>query len=240
MVHALGIGYFAVVVALGYAQLFARGARPHPTYRRTLIGLVLLASPAVLLDAFGDRAGISALTADRRAEFLWPWTVWTVAATLAFWFAAIIGRKLAARPIDEAWRRASATRTQDRRKLCALAIFAGVTEEFFMRGYFLALLVTVTGSALAALSSVTLVFGLLHHYRGGAGCSSGDGGGYGLRHFCSCDWHATAGDRRTCWRESGVRYLERGDLAPMEVGRLGSSMSRPNVIEEADGVPAAR
>ncbi len=38
-----------------------------------------------------------------------------------------------------------------------------------MRGYFLALLVTVTGSALAALSSVTLVFGLLHHYRGGLG-----------------------------------------------------------------------
>lgn len=134
-------------------------------YRKSAVGIATVAGITLVLDLGSGGAGISAIKVEP-AQSVLAWSGATLLACLGVWLGAQLVRR---------WRRALPSglyvnalprNTAERVAFSANSVWAGIGEEYAVRGFCLLHLYQLSGSWAVAYVLTTLGFGLGHAYQG--------------------------------------------------------------------------
>lgn len=144
-------------------------ARHTPTtlgaYASTVRGLAVLGVITLVLDLFGSRLGLHALSARLGARTLLFWMAATLGLGLAISASVLLVRRTLRRPLSPLLTLLLPKTTMEHIAFLGVVLMAGLVEEYVFRGFCMWVLISATNSKFLSFLLVTLAFGIGHGYQ---------------------------------------------------------------------------
>lgn len=138
-------------------------------YQSAVLSHAVLLAPTLLLDLFGDRAGVHLFLARLPFPRFLLWTLGAVAVCLAVWVAMLFEARAHPGDSDKVVLDLLPRTRKEFAAFFGVSLTAGLAEEYLLRGYCLGLVALFTGSMALAVVVTTVSFGLAHLYQGPRG-----------------------------------------------------------------------